>query len=615
MTGSARTLVGMLTAVATCFALVSCTPKPVEAAPVAEDFLEALAARDTENIGELIDIPATAQSVINSTWDGLQAESLTATLGDVDVRENIATAQYTLDWQLPRERSLTYDTALTLTKTGEEWTVRWQPTLLHPSLGANQHLELHPVTAERASVVSSDGVEILQPGTMWRVLVDTDQVDDVRPVAASIAASVNAAHGRDETVPLIDAAELTEQLDRASGIYSVTMVNQVEGARVAEELAGVAGVIVNDEAAMVNLDPGFAPDIMARVSTIVAEDLDGANGWRVTAVNEHGSPIDDVEYHPAQPAPAIRIGLDHDIQRAAQEAVDLRANSQAMLVAIRPSTGQVLAVAQTKAADEKGDVALSGLYPPGSVFKIITAAAGLDRQGLNTGSIVPCPGSMNLYGRVVINYNQFALGNVPLERAFASSCNTTFADISTNLAPGELTETAKQFGLGVDYDIPGLHTVTGSVPVGETPLDRTEAGYGQGLDLASPFGLALVAATAANGSTPLPVLIEGHETTASEEVPAPEPEVIDQVRQMMRSVVTSGTARGMQASGALYGKTGEAEINEGSHAWFAGYRDDDIAFATLVVLGGGSETATAITDRFFLNLDGMRADRVPVMAG
>ena len=65
----------------------------------------------------------------------------------------------------------------------------------------------------------------------------------------------------------------------------------------------------------------------------------------------------------------------------------------------------------------------------------------------------------------------------------------------------------------------------------------------------------------------------------------------------------------MQASGEIFGKTGEAEINGGSHAWFTGFRsDDDIAFATLVVLGGGSETSVAITDAFFQNLDKHRAE-------
>src|SRR5699024_5844019 len=116
------------------------------------------------------------------------------------------------------------------------------------------------------------GVEILQPGTMWRIRVDTDEVADVRPVAADVAAAVNAAQGRAGTAPRLDAAVLAEERERASGVYSVTMIGPQEGPRVAEELADVAGVIVNGEAAMVNRDPSFAPDIMARVSTIVADE-------------------------------------------------------------------------------------------------------------------------------------------------------------------------------------------------------------------------------------------------------------------------------------------------------------------------------------------------------
>ena len=599
----------LLTALVLGLGLASCTPKPAAADPVAGEFLTALMERDGEALAGLVDNPDRAQRMIDASYDGLQAESLEATLGEITVTDNFAAARYTLDWALPRERSLRYETSMTLTRTGGDWTVRWRPTVLHPALGANQHLELRSVPAERANVISSDGAAVLQPGVNHRLLVDTAVVDDVGEAAGRIARAVNAAHDRDDSVRRLDAGELSSRLERASGTYSVTMINDVQAPLVAWDLAGIAGVRLNEEAAMVPTDPSFAPDIISRVAGIVADDLDGDNGWRVTVVNENGAPIDDVEYHPAEPAPSVRIGLDHDVQRAAQEAVDLRQDMQAMLVAIRPSTGQVLAVAQTEAADADGDLALSGQYPPGSVFKIITAAAGVEEQGLDPGTIVPCPGLMNIYGRTVINYNMFSLGDVPLERAFASSCNTTFADMSNNLAVGELAETGKQFGLGLDYAIPGLDTVTGSIPAGETPLERTEAGYGQGLNLASPFGFALVSATAAAGHTPVPVLIEGHETTVSEQVPAPAPATIDNLRTMMRATVTSGTARGMQAGGEIHGKTGEAEINEGSHAWFTGFRDDDIAFATLVVLGGGSETAVAITDRFLLSLDDRRAER------
>lgn len=591
--------------------LAACTPKPEAAEPIAAEFLTALESRDLDTALSHVDDQAAAREIFDATYSGLQAESLDVELNTVNVQENLATASYTMSWDLPRDRALEYETEMTLTRSEGEWTVRWRPTVVHPQLGANQHLELRSVAAERASVITSDGAAVLSPGQVHRILVDTTKMTDPGHTAGRIARAVNAAHERDETISELNAADLAEQLASAGGMYSVATVNDVQGPFIGEELARSPEVHLNEEAAMVPTDPGFAPDIMARVSQIVAEDLDGSDGWRVSTVTREGAAYEDITYHAAEPAPAVRIGLDHDIQRAAEEAVNLRSDMKAMLVALRPSTGQVLAVAQTEAADADGNMALMGQYPPGSVFKVVTAAAGIDKQGLDPGSIVPCPGSMNLFGRTVINYNMFSLGDVPFGRAFASSCNTTFADISTNLAPGELQEVGKQYGLGVDYQIPGLDTVTGSIPVGEAPLDRTEAGYGQGLTLASPFGMALMSATVAAGETPIPTLIDGHHTEVSEQAAAPDSGTIDDLRQVMRSVVTTGTARGMQAGGEIYGKTGEAEINEGSHAWFSGFRDDDIAFATLVVLGGGSETAVSITDQFFLSLDQARAAREP----
>ena len=119
--------------------------------------------------------------------------------------------------------------------------------------------------------------------------------------------------------------------------------------------------------------------------------------------------------------------------------------------------------------------------------------------------------------------------------------------------------------------------------------------------------MLLVSATAARGTLPVPFLVQGEQTHLSED-PAPvDPQAIDELRQLMAAVTgPGGTAGGLSAGGDIRGKSGEAEINGGSHAWFTGYRvDDDIAFATLVVLGGGSEAAVAVTDRMLLNLDAL----------
>ena len=504
---------------------------------------------------------------------------------------------------------MSYDTEMTLTKKDKDWQVRWQPSLVHPNLGAHQHLELRAIDAKRASVVSSDGVELLSPGLQYRVVVDKEKAGDMRPLAAKISSALNQAHAQDDSVPEKDAGELAKELEGSEGnSYSVTMLNEAQAEQVRPQLEHIEGVRLNEEPAMVTRETGLAPDILARVRSIVSDEVEGNSGWSISVVNENGAALSDVELHQPEESPSIRVGLDYNVQRAAQEAVNMRADSEAMLVAIRPSNGEILAVAQTEQADKKGDIALQGQFPPGSVFKIITASAAVDKQGATADTIVPCPGTMNLFGRTVTNYNGFSLGSVPMRQAFAQSCNTTFAEVSTNLKEGELAKTGKEYGLGIDYDIPGLTTITGSIPEGKTPLERTEAGYGQGADLASPFGMALVSATVAAGKTPMPTLLSNHKTKASEDAPAPDPHVLENVRDMMRAVVTGGTASGMKAGGTIYGKTGEAEINEGSHAWFTGYREDDIAFATLVVLGGGSDTSVNITDNFLQKLDAYRAE-------
>lgn len=588
--------------------LAGCTPRPNSAQPVAQALLDAIAQRDYEGLNSLVDDSSKAERLTKETWDGLQAEGLETEITDVEQSDNLATAKYTMHWHLPREREFSYDSQMTLTQAGDEWSVSWQPSVIHPKLGSGQHLELRSIPAREASVVSSDGVELLKPGTAYRVLVDPGAMSSAPETAQRVSSALAAAHDQDSAVPVVDAASLTPELETAHDTYSVAMVPAGAKNTVAAALAGDSSVRLNEEAAMVNQDPSFAPDVMARVGQLVSDDLQGESGWSVSVVNENGAEYEQIERQDPAPAPSIAISLDHAVQEAAEKALEPVAGQQAMMVAIRPSTGGVLAIAQTPAADKGGNLATMGQYPPGSTFKIITSSAGLQREGLTPESIVPCPGTMDIYGRVVTNYAGFSLGSVPLETAFARSCNTTFADISTNLQPGELKAVGKQFGLGIDFTIPGLDTITGSIPDGDEPLDRTEAGYGQGHDLVSPFGMALVAATAARGSMPVPYLLSGRDTQVGEKVDPPSPESIAQLQQMMAAVTApGGTAGGMSAGGDIRGKTGEAEINGGSHAWFTGYRaDDDIAFATLVVLGGGSEAAVALTNSMLTNLDASR---------
>lgn len=592
--------------------VAACTPRPDNADGIIEDFLAAFADRDVDAAAELTDDETSAEA-LESSWTGLQAETLDAELQEIRTDDNVATASYALTWTFPGEREFSYDASLTATRTAGTWTVRWRPSVLHPDLGADQHLELRRVEADTADIVGSDGAVLATPGTQWRVLVDTHQARQdggLQGTFGRVGRVLDAAHRDNDRIPTISPSRAAADAADVNGSYSVTMIPGPYGDRVREDLEAIAGVSLNEEPTMVRPDPGFAPDIMSRVTQLVEPELDGEAGWEVVAVNQNASVVRTLEYSAPVPAPAVPVSLSRQVQEAAQQAVDTRPEAETMMVALRPSTGDVLAVAQTAEADRQGDVALSGQYPPGSTFKVITAAAGVGTDGLSADSPVACPATQDIGGRIVTNYNTFSLGTTALREAFARSCNTTFASMSTELQPGELKEQAAQFGLGRDYDIPGLTTVTGQVPEGEVMLDRTEAGYGQGLNLASPFGMALVAATAANGKTPVPTLVDTEDVhtldsdgeRAVEGTPLDD-RVLAELRDMLRAVVTSGSATTLAESGEVYGKTGEAEINEGSHAWFMGYRGD-LAFATMIVLGGGSEHAVAVTRQFLENLDG-----------
>ena len=105
--------------------------------------------------------------------------------------------------------------------------------------------------------------------------------------------------------------------------------------------------------------------------------------------------------------------MDRALQAAAEDAVE-PLPQQAMLVAIQPSTGNLLAVAQNGAADAAGALALTGRFPPGSTFKIVTALAGVEQAGLRADTAVACPGETVDRRAAGAQRGRFDLGTVPL---------------------------------------------------------------------------------------------------------------------------------------------------------------------------------------------------------
>lgn len=318
--------------------------------------------------------------------------------------------------------------------------------------------------------------------------------------------------------------------------------------------------------------------------------------WAVAALNSRGERMRVLPGEGPRQAAPLRTTLNITAQDAAQEAVD-SVRRPAALVAIRPSTGGIVAIAQNEAA-ANGPIALSGLFPPGSTFKIVTAAAAMQNESLTAQSPVRCPGSANFGSRTLTNDRKFDLGEVPLKTAFARSCNTTFGFLAEELGSRDLVKSADQLGLNADFDIPGLSTEAGAVRPSKHAEQRVEDAIGQGQIHASPFGVALMSATVASGKQVIPKLWFDRDTKVLASYPPPDAAIINELRTMMRETVTTGTATALRGLGEVYGKTGTAQAGgDIEHGWFTGYRGD-LAFAVFVDDGGSSKPAVRITAKF-----------------
>ncbi|KUI39896.1 penicillin-binding protein [Mycobacterium sp. GA-1199] len=576
----------------------ACTPKPAGPETAAEKFFAALATGDTAGAAELSDRPADAREDLNEAWAGLQATHVDTQILGSKYAMDTGSVTYRYTWHLPKDRTWTYDGQLNMVRDEGRWIVRWSATGLHPRLGENQTFALRADAPPRASVIERGGTEVLVPGYLYSYSLDARAAGG--SLMQTARAVVDALRPFDNT---LDPQRLAEQASSSKQPLNLITLRKSDHDPVAAAIGAQPGVVITPLAEMLPTDETFAPAIVGEVKRAVAGELGGDAGWRVVTVNQNGVDVDVLNEVAGDPAPSIRISLDRSVQNAAQNAVNFT-GKKAMIVVIKPSTGEILAVAQNAAADTEGLIATMGLYPPGSTFKMVTAGAAIERDMATPNTMLPCPGTMDIGHRTVPNYGGFDLGTVPMSRAFASSCNTTFAELASRMPPRGLTMAAAKYGLGADYDIPGLRTVTGSVPPTVDLAERTEDGFGQGKVLASPFGMALAAATVAAGKTPVPQLIQGKETEIAES-PAPmDPKIVEGLRPMMRLVVTNGTAEDLQGAGDVRGKTGEAEFAGGSHSWFAGYRGD-MAFAAMIVGGGSSEYAVRMLKGM---LDGLPPD-------
>jgi cell division protein FtsI/penicillin-binding protein 2 len=564
---------------------------------VATAYLRAWSAGDDRGAAAFTDDPAAATELLTATREALAPEGVDARLGQVRTATDRATASLDVTWRLGPERMWSYLGELELRpapETEEGWRVHWEPRVVHPDLAPRQRLALRTEAPAPAPVVDRGGAPLLAATPVVTVLLDRLATGDLAAVTGALARALSPID------PQITQASITDGAARTPDgeAYTVAVLRETDYQSVKNAIHALPGVRFTTSERLLAPDADFGRHVLTGVRTETQQQLAGVPGWSVLVVDGAGHSIRTLAEEPARPGTTVTVGMDRALQAAAEDAVEPVAQ-QAVLVAVSVSTGDLLAVAQNPAADVAGALALTGRYPPGSTFKIVTATAALGEDGVTADTLVPCPSTTVIGGRSVPNIGLFDLGTVPLRTAFARSCNTTFAQVAARLEPGALPAAALRLGLGADYRVPGVTTITGSVPASQELVQRAENGFGQGQVLASPFGMALVAATVAHGAPVVPQLIRGRPTEVLVPPTAPDPMQLEQVRPMMRAVVLEGSATPLARLGEVYGKTGTAEFtNDGrSHGWFVGYRGD-VAFAVLVVDAGSSGPAVEVAARF-----------------
>lgn len=322
----------------------------------------------------------------------------------------------------------------------------------------------------------------------------------------------------------------------------------------------------------------------------------------------------------------IVLTIDAALQEAAYRALG---NRRGAVVAIDPRSGAILAMVSRPAfhpetiADDWNTIAnaasspllnraVQGLYPPGSILKVMIAEAALAEKIIDTKKTFICEGALKIgpdYELPESNYK--AHGKVDLEEALAVSCNVTFGRLSLDLGRSRMAKTFDRYGFSLPVSNE-LQEVASRLPnfarLGDGDLAQT--GIGQGSLLVTPLRMAMLAATIANkGVIMKPYLvtkITAHDGSAVQEFAPGEflkptsPALANAIGRMMVMVVSEGTGYAARIPGIeVAGKTGTAENPHGaSHAWFIGFapaNNPEIAIAVIVEnAGAGGEIAAPV---------------------
>ncbi|HNJ78779.1 MAG TPA: penicillin-binding transpeptidase domain-containing protein [Marmoricola sp.] len=546
---------------------------------------------------------------------------------DVEQEGDRSTATLTWHWSMPGS-TWVYRSKAHLVRTepdGEDarWRIEFRPDLVEPSLKPEEVLVEQSIQPPRAEILAGDGTALVTERPVARVGLDKTKVTDQADLVATANQLARAVGikpddylalaqkmGPNAFVPAIvyRQAELPNGVAELARRLPAVLIlsDQLALAPTKQFAAPLLGSVGSATAELIQRSAGrITPGDLTGISGLQLrydEQLAGTDGTKVVASSEQGRrTLFAVDPQPGQP---LQTTLDQRLQAEAEKLLS-GVHPASALVAIQPSTGDLLAIANGPGTDGQ-NIATYGRYAPGSTFKMVTAL-GLLRTGLTPESEVSCPESTTVNGKEFSNYPDYpasALGEISLTDAIAHSCNTAMITAGSRARKLDLDQAAGSLGFGVDHDL-GFPAYFGELPRAASETEAAADLIGQGRVTASPMAIATMMASIVEGQTVVPRLLPAHEVAQESDRPtALTAEESAALREMLGAVVTRGSGGVLKGLGGpeVIAKTGTAQYGDQepypTHAWMVAGQGD-LAVAVFVATGAsGSQTAGPILKSF-----------------
>ncbi|MEV5831335.1 penicillin-binding transpeptidase domain-containing protein [Spirillospora sp. NPDC052242] len=510
-----------------------------------------------------------------------------------------------------------YKGHMDLKRVGGHWKVVWSPSIINPKLQQGQRLAVVSEVPERALITDTNGNSMLSPARAWQVGVTPGRLKDPKKTLDALAKATEMdggrrldaerLHGRvlsappQEFLPLmtLQAATHARLIQRLHGNIPGLEFHEVVAPiapKAAPELIGTLGPATSDRLQEVGApyQPGDTIGVSG-VQLLMQRRLAGTPTVSVVAQDPNGQRTSTLKSWPGEKPNEVQTTLDPGVQVAADRALN-GLPFPASLVAVRPATGEVLAVSNHGTKGENR--AFEGHYPPGMTFQIVSAQALFSHGGLTPATETSCPGTTTVGGK---NFTTKAYADSEFTNHLALSCKTALAQQSGKIDGKTLLAEAARFGIGQDWGLQ-VPAFTGSVSSPDNEGEKAATMVGEGGVEVSPLAMALVAAAAQAGTWRPPYVFKGKDVPNVEQrAPAQNlpSESIANLKEVLENSARNGTAKAAHVDREVAGVTSFNTYNEGGSSknvsWFVG-SNGDLAVAIAIE---GQVDAAQVAATFF----------------